>query len=128
MDSDRRLSLIVGGFVLLSVGALALAIVSLSAQQGLFKPRYRLVAYFENANFQPATVETAGRWKDLYNLPFDVLSDSPPDARTVFEPYYDSRLTPMNMLVDLECMEIIRITTGNDPDLIISIIQAKLGN
>jgi thiol-disulfide isomerase/thioredoxin len=83
-----------------------------------------IVAYFENSEFQPATIETAGRWKEQFNLPFDVLSD----PEFVFAPYYDSRLTPMNMLVDLECMEIIRITTGNDPSAIIAIIEAKLGN
>lgn len=48
MDRDRKLSLSVGGFVLLGLVALALAILSLSAEQGLFRTRYRLVAHFEN--------------------------------------------------------------------------------
>jgi phospholipid/cholesterol/gamma-HCH transport system substrate-binding protein len=48
MDRDRRLSLIVGGFVLLALGTLALAILSLSAQRGLWTSRYRLIAYFGN--------------------------------------------------------------------------------
>jgi phospholipid/cholesterol/gamma-HCH transport system substrate-binding protein len=48
MDRDRRLSLTVGGFTLLSLSALALAVLQLSAEQGLFQPRYQLVAYFRN--------------------------------------------------------------------------------
>jgi phospholipid/cholesterol/gamma-HCH transport system substrate-binding protein len=48
MDRDRRLSLSVGAFALVALGALAAGILSLSAQQGIFKSRYRLVAYFDN--------------------------------------------------------------------------------
>jgi len=46
---DRsRLSLVVGAFVLASLIALAITILSLSSQQGVFADRYRLVGYFEN--------------------------------------------------------------------------------
>jgi phospholipid/cholesterol/gamma-HCH transport system substrate-binding protein len=48
MERDRRLSLTVGGFALASLAALALAILSLSAEQGVFQARYRLVAWFDN--------------------------------------------------------------------------------
>lgn len=48
MESNRRLSLAVGAFVLASLGALAIAILSLTSQQGLFTDRYRLVAHYEN--------------------------------------------------------------------------------
>lgn len=48
MDRDRRLSLTVGGLALVSVAALAVAILSLSSQQGVWTPHYRLVAYYEN--------------------------------------------------------------------------------
>jgi phospholipid/cholesterol/gamma-HCH transport system substrate-binding protein len=48
MDRDRRLSLTVGGLALLSVAALAVAILSLSSQQGVWTPHYRLVAYYQN--------------------------------------------------------------------------------
>jgi phospholipid/cholesterol/gamma-HCH transport system substrate-binding protein len=44
----QRLSLYVGAFVLAALAALALAILSLSSQQGVFKDRYRLVAYYDN--------------------------------------------------------------------------------
>jgi phospholipid/cholesterol/gamma-HCH transport system substrate-binding protein len=45
---DRRTSLIVGSFALAALGALALAILSLSSQEGVFGERYRLVGYYEN--------------------------------------------------------------------------------
>jgi phospholipid/cholesterol/gamma-HCH transport system substrate-binding protein len=62
MDRDRRLSLTVGGFAILSLGVLAAAILSLSAQQGLFSERYRLVAYFDNVQglVSGAAVRLAG--------------------------------------------------------------------
>ena len=47
MERDRRLSLVVGGFVLASLGLLAVAVLSLSSQRGIFTPRYRLVAYYD---------------------------------------------------------------------------------
>jgi phospholipid/cholesterol/gamma-HCH transport system substrate-binding protein len=46
--NDRRTSLIVGVFALAALGALALAILSLSSQEGVFGDRYRLVGYYEN--------------------------------------------------------------------------------
>jgi phospholipid/cholesterol/gamma-HCH transport system substrate-binding protein len=45
---DRRTSLIVGIFALASLGALAIAILSLSSQEGVFAKRYRLVGYYED--------------------------------------------------------------------------------
>ncbi|MCG8589916.1 MAG: MlaD family protein [Proteobacteria bacterium] len=48
MDRDRRLSLIVGGFVIFTLALLALSILSLSSEQGIFTRQYRLLANFEN--------------------------------------------------------------------------------
>ena len=48
MDGARRLSLIVGGFVLAALAALAVMILALSRQEGVFTERYTLVAYFNN--------------------------------------------------------------------------------
>jgi len=45
---DRRTSLIVGVFSLAALGALAIAILSLSSKEGVFGARYRLVGYYEN--------------------------------------------------------------------------------
>ncbi len=46
--SNQRLSLIVGSFVILCLGALAVAILTLGSESGLFVKRYRLVAPFGN--------------------------------------------------------------------------------
>lgn len=48
MDGDRRLSLTVGGLVLAAAAALGMMVLSLSAEQGVFRARYSLVAYFDN--------------------------------------------------------------------------------
>jgi phospholipid/cholesterol/gamma-HCH transport system substrate-binding protein len=63
MESSRRISIVVGAFVLAALAALALTILSLSSQQGVFRDRYRLVAYFENVQglMANAPVWLAGR-------------------------------------------------------------------
>lgn len=63
MEGSRRVSIIVGAFVLAALAALALTILSLSSQQGVFRDRYRLVAYFENVQglIANAPVWLAGR-------------------------------------------------------------------
>ncbi len=48
MDRDRRLSIIVGSFVIVSLAGLAAASLLLSAGSGIFTPTYRLVAHFGN--------------------------------------------------------------------------------
>ena len=48
MDRDTRTSLAVGGFVLTALVALALGILSLSAESGLFQSQYRVTAHFSN--------------------------------------------------------------------------------
>jgi peroxiredoxin len=81
-----------------------------------------LVAVFEDANFQPATSAIAGKWREDYGLTFDVVAD--PSFQ--FADYYDETLTPMNMIVDLDTMEIVVISTGWDPSAIDAIIEARL--
>lgn len=49
MEADRRLSLVVGGFVLASLLGLAVAVLSLTNEKGFWKPQYRLVAYYDDA-------------------------------------------------------------------------------
>lgn len=63
MDRDRRLSLTVGLFALVSLAALAFAIVTLSTRSGAWAPRYRLVGYFDNVQglIGGAPVWLAGR-------------------------------------------------------------------
>ena len=48
LRAERRLSLIVGTFVVVCLGAGAAVVLSLSAQGGFFAPRYTLLAHFEN--------------------------------------------------------------------------------
>jgi phospholipid/cholesterol/gamma-HCH transport system substrate-binding protein len=48
MDRDRRLSLTVGLLVIAATVAFAVTILSLSAQEGIWTPRYRLLAHFGN--------------------------------------------------------------------------------
>ena len=48
------------------------------------------------------------------------------DIDFVLDDYYDSELTPMNMFVDVNTMEIIKITTGWDQSLVDAIVEAKL--
>jgi len=63
MEGNRRVAIVVGAFVLAGLAALALTILSLSSQQGVFRQRYRLVAYFENVQglLANAPVWLAGR-------------------------------------------------------------------
>ena len=63
MEADRRLSVVVGFFV---IGALALfgaAVLSLTAQRGPWLPRYTLVGYFDNGQglIDGAPVRLAGK-------------------------------------------------------------------
>ena len=48
MQDRNRTSLIVGTFALAALGALGLAILSLSSQEGVFGGRYHLVGYYDN--------------------------------------------------------------------------------
>ena len=64
-----------------------------------------MVALFEDANSQAADASLAENWKSQYGLSFNVVAD----PTFVLGAYYDSSLTPMNMLVDLETMEIAEI-------------------
>ncbi len=63
MDRNRRLSLSVGAFALVTLVALAFAIVSLSTRSGAWAPRYKLVAFFDNVQglIGGAPVWLAGR-------------------------------------------------------------------
>ncbi|MEL6179696.1 MAG: TlpA disulfide reductase family protein [Myxococcota bacterium] len=82
-----------------------------------------LVALFEDAQFNPATPELAGDWRERYELNgVDVVAD--PDF--LFEDYYDASLTPMNMIVDLSTMTIVYIETGWDPSQVEATVRSLL--
>ena len=48
MERDTRTNVTVGAFVLAALIGLALGILSLSAESGLFQPQYRVRGYFQN--------------------------------------------------------------------------------
>ena len=81
-----------------------------------------LVSLFEDAEFAPADAALARAWKAEHRLTFDVVAD----PAFQLDAYYDSSLTPMNMIVDIDTMEIVRTTTGWDPTVVESIIEARL--
>jgi len=63
MDGDRRLSVVVGLFVLGALALFAAAVLSLTAQRGPWLPRYTLIAYFGNGQglIEGAPVRLAGK-------------------------------------------------------------------
>lgn len=81
-----------------------------------------MVTLFEDSQFQPATPALAESWIADNNVTFPVVAD--PEFQ--MDAYYDSSLTPMNMLVDLDTMEILRIATGYDESTILATIDALL--
>jgi phospholipid/cholesterol/gamma-HCH transport system substrate-binding protein len=88
MDRERRLSLTVGGLALASLGALAIVILSLSSQDGVWKPRYRLVAHFENVQglIASAPVWLAGkRVGRVESVEFALAESGRPAVRVVLQ-------------------------------------------
>jgi phospholipid/cholesterol/gamma-HCH transport system substrate-binding protein len=88
MERDRRLSLVVGGFVLVSLGLLAVAILSLSSQRGIWTPRYRLVGYYDNVGglVAGAEVRLAGtRVGRVESVALSSRSDGRPAVRVVLQ-------------------------------------------
>lgn len=83
---DRRTSLIVGLFSLAALGALAIAILSLSSQEGVFGARYRLVGYYENVQglIGNAPVWLAGtRVGRVESVNFSTRPDGEPAVKVV---------------------------------------------
>lgn len=88
MERDRRLSLVVGIFVLGTAAVFAAAILSLSAERGFWTPRYRLVTYFDNVQglIDGAPVRLAG--KDvgtIESVSFGPLGEERPPVRVVLQ-------------------------------------------
>ncbi len=88
------------------------------AARGLFV----LVAYFEDESFQPASPADADGWRQRFALDPLVVAD--PDF--AFADYYDASLTPLNLIVDVGCMSIVKAITGWDEAVVESIIDARL--
>ena len=81
-----------------------------------------MIASFEDKDFNPSDAAYAAQWKRQYSLPFTVVAD--PTFK--LSAYYDRDLTPMNMFVDMNTMQIIRITTGFDETVVDAIINSRL--
>lgn len=77
---------------------------------------------FEDADTTPADAAYATRWKRQHSVTFDVVADTP----FVLQTYYDKAVTPMNMLVDVSSMKIIKIIIGADPNAVEAIVRARL--
>ena len=88
MDSSRRLSLIVGAFLLSTLVVLGVIVFSFSADGGFLRPRYRLVTYFQNVQglISGAPVRLAG--KDVGSVEFvtfSPLEEQLPPVRVVMQ-------------------------------------------
>jgi phospholipid/cholesterol/gamma-HCH transport system substrate-binding protein len=88
MGDSRRLSLVVGAFVVVALAAAGFALLSLGSGSGLFRPRYRLVSYFENVQglVAGAPVRLAG--KDVgtvESVSFAPLEGNLPPVRAVLQ-------------------------------------------
>jgi len=88
MERDRRLSLIVGAFVLAALAAFAVTVLSLSAEQGFFRSRYGLVAYYTNVQglLPGAAVRLAGtRVGQVAGVELAVRPDGQPAVRAILQ-------------------------------------------
>ena len=81
-----------------------------------------MVALFEDRDFQPASEALAEAWRTEHELTFHVVAD--PEFQ--LGDYYDPSLTPMNMIIDVNNMEMLVISTGWDRSAIESVIGARL--
>jgi hypothetical protein len=79
-----------------------------------------LTAVFQDSELRPATPELAGEWQE--GVDFDVVAD----PELSLGAYYDTALTPMNMIIDAATMEILRIGVGFDESAIEALIEARL--
>ena len=81
-----------------------------------------VLALFENDNFEPANAELAFEWQQQHDLPFLVVAD----PAFIMRVFYGSAATPVKLFIDVETMEIVRITAGYDPILVETIVEAML--
>ncbi|MEE2645104.1 MAG: TlpA disulfide reductase family protein [Myxococcota bacterium] len=84
-----------------------------------------LVVLFEDVNEVPAEPRNAAAWKQKYDLDYPVVAD--PTSPSHFSRYYDTRLTPMVMFVEVDDMKIIDLRQGFSESDVRSIIRTKLG-
>jgi thiol-disulfide isomerase/thioredoxin len=77
---------------------------------------------FEDINFEPADVAIALNWKEANEVSYDVVAD--PDFS--FEIYQDRSLTPLVMLIEVNTMTIIKMSSGFDESLYDALVRSKI--
>ncbi len=85
---SRRLSLMVGAFVILTLGVAAAILFSFSAERGFLTSRYRLVAYFQNVQglTSGAPVRLAGKdVGSVEHVTFAPLEEDLPPIRVILQ-------------------------------------------
>ena len=77
---------------------------------------------FADENDSPVGAEYAANWINNYSLTFPVVADT----EQVLSAYYDSSKAPMNMIINVATMQIVRVIIGADTATVQSIIEAGL--
>lgn len=88
MDERRRLSLVVGVFLVVALAVGGFALLSLGTSAGLLEPRYRLVTYFEDVQglVAGAPVRLAGKdVGQVEQVSFAALGEQRPAVRVVLQ-------------------------------------------
>jgi phospholipid/cholesterol/gamma-HCH transport system substrate-binding protein len=88
MEGSRRLSLIVGAFVVVTLAVVGFVLLSLGSGSGLLRPRYRLVTYFENVQGLVAGAPVRLVGKDVGTVEFVTfapLEGERPPVRVVLQ-------------------------------------------
>ena len=77
---------------------------------------------FEDINFEPADSENALNWKTSNNVSYDVVAD----PEFTFEIYQDRSLTPLVMLIEVNTMTILKMSSGFDETLFDALVRSKI--
>lgn len=77
---------------------------------------------FEDINFEPADVEIALNWKEANEVSYDVVAD----PEFSFEIYQDRSLTPLVMLIEVNTMTIIKMSSGFDETLYDALVRSRI--
>ncbi len=88
MEARGRLSLVVGSFVLLSLAVLAVAVLTLTAERGVWRAHYRLVGYFDDVQglVPGAPVHLSGKNVGaVESVTFGSLDAETPSVRVVLQ-------------------------------------------
>lgn len=80
-------------------------------------------ALFEDRADEPASQELVQWWMKTYKTPYRVVLDE----GFQLGKYYDKAASPMNMVVDVDTMRIIKIIQGSDPTVVQALVEAKVG-